>query len=516
MSKVLQQATLNIRYAKIADIPEIMSLMARTYADMPSYSEDMLRGQITRFSQGQFVAEYNGRIVGYCATFITTEAVALANHTWREITGGGFASRHDSHGDILYGMEVAVDPAMRSKRIGQRFYNERKRLCEQLALKGVVFAGRLPGLARKIKQVGDAETYVNNVQARKIRDQVLSFQLRNGFKIVRILENYLPSDKASMGYATLMFWKNERLREKTPSPSLPSNTKRTVRVASVQYQLRRVNSFEDFVTNVEYFVDVAADYRADFVLFPELFTLQLLSSIPERLSAEQSIAALTEFTPQFKDALATLAVRYNINIVGGSHPSRNDDGGIRNVSYVFLRDGSIYTQTKLHPTPNERYWWNIQGGTRLSAIPTDCGPIGVLICYDCEFPELARHLTDQGAQIIFVPFCTDTREAYNRVRYCAAARAVENQVYVAMAGNVGNLPNVANLDIQYAQSCLLEPCDFGFARDGIAADTTPNTEMVAIADLRLDDLDTARTSGTVRNLADRRFDLYSVDWRAPA
>src|SRR5690606_37233546 len=139
---------------------------------------------------------------------------------------------------------------------------------------------------------------------------------------------------------------------------------------------------------------------------------------------------------------------------------------IHNVAYVFLRDGSIYTQEKLHPTPNERFWWNVQGGTGLSAIKTDCGPIGVLICYDCEFPEAARHLVDQGAKILFVPFCTDTREGYNRVRYCAAARAVENQVYVAMAGNVGNLPNVANLDIQYAQSCVLEPCDFGFARDG--------------------------------------------------
>ena len=145
---------------------------------------------------------------------------------------------------------------------------------------------------------------------------------------------------------------------------------------------------------------------------------------------------------------------------------------------------------------------------------TDCGNIGVLICYDSEFPELPRHLTDQGAQILFIPFCTDTREAYLRVRYCAAARAVENQIYVAMAGNVGNLPGVENMDIQYAESCILTPCDFPFARDGIAADTTPNTEMVAIADLRLDDLEAARNAGTVQNLKNRRFDLYSVVWRA--
>ena len=112
-----------------------------------------------------------------------------------------------------------------------------------------------------------------------------------------------------------------------------------------------------------------------------------------------------------------------------------------------------------------------------------------------------------------MPFCTDERQGYTRVRYCAQARAVENQMYVVMAGKVGNLPNVDNMDIQYAQSCILTPCDVAFARDGVAADTTPNVEMVAFADLRLDSLKAARASGTVQNLKDRRFDLYRIDWR---
>src|SRR5690606_17915391 len=110
---------------------------------------------------------------------------------------------------------------------------------------------------------------------------------------------------------------------------------------------------------------------------------------------------------------------------------------------------------KIHPTPNEKFWWNIKGGDELSVINTDCGPVGVLICYDSEFPELARHLADQGANIIFIPFLTDERQSYNRVRYCAQARAIENQCYVAMAGNVGNLPRVQNMDIHYAQSCII-------------------------------------------------------------
>nr|WP_240530110.1 nitrilase-related carbon-nitrogen hydrolase [Novosphingobium sp. PC22D] len=154
----------------------------------------------------------------------------------------------------------------------------------------------------------------------------------------------------------------------------------------------------------------------------------------------------------------------------------------------------------------------MQGGYGASMIPTDCGPIGVMICYDSEFPEIARHLVNQGALLLFVPFCTDERRGYLRVRYCCHARAVENQCYVVTSGVVGNLPNVENMDIHYAESAVLTPSDFPFARDGVAADTAPNTETIAIADLSIDDLLTSRQSGAVQNLRDRRFDLYRVDW----
>ena len=121
-----------------------------------------------------------------------------------------------------------------------------------------------------------------------------------------------------------------------------------------------------------------------------------------------------------------------------------------------------------------------------------------------------------GAAIIFVPFCTDNRQGYMRVRYCAQARAIENQCFVVLSGNVGNLPGVDNMDIQYAQSCILTPCDFPFARDGVAAEASENIETLTIADVNLADLTWARAEGTVRNLSDRRFDLYSIDWKRNA
>ena len=209
--------------------------------------------------------------------------------------------------------------------------------------------------------------------------------------------------------------------------------------------------------------------------------------------------------------MVKFSLKYNINIIAGSTATKIEDQ-IQNISYIFLRDGSIHAQAKIHPTPDERQIWRMQGASIVNKIMTDCGPIGVLICYDSEFPELTRHLVDQGIYILFVPFCTDQRMGYLRVRYCAQARAVENQCYVVIAGNVGNLPGVNNMNVQYAQSCILTPCDFPFARDGIAADTTPNVETIAFGDLNIKTLITARNTGSVINLRDRRHDLYSVVW----
>ena len=136
--------------------------------------------------------------------------------------------------------------------------------------------------------------------------------------------------------------------------------------------------------------------------------------------------------------------------------------------------------------------------------------MGLLICYDVEFPELSRLLADQGMQILFVPFMTDTQNGYTRVRSCAQARAIENECYVAIAGSVGNLPKVNNMDIQYSQSAVFTPSDFSFPNNGVKSEATTNTEMVLISDVDLYLLKELHQYGTVKNLKDRRNDLYEV------
>ncbi|WP_333677236.1 bifunctional GNAT family N-acetyltransferase/carbon-nitrogen hydrolase family protein [Dyella sp.] len=505
---------LTLRQAVPGDVPALVDLTARVYTPEWGHSAEMLRSQQTHFPEGQFVVEYEGNIVGYCGTFRLDESLALKPHTWMQITGGGMASRHNPDGNWLYGMEVVVHPDYRGMRIGQRLYQARKRLCMDLKLRGITFGGRIPGLARNVQRYGTPEAYLQAVVEGRRRDPTLSFQLANDFEIIELLRGYVPSDHESLGYAAHLVWRNPALLDQPDIPAVPSprHLPDSVRVATVQYLQRRIKSFEEFATQVEYFTDIAADYSADFVTFPELITLQLLSIENEELSPVETIRKLSHYTPQVKELFSHLAVRYNINIVGGSHPTEQPNGDIHNVCYVCLRDGSVHEQEKLHPTPSERNVWNISGGDSAVTIPTDCGPIGVMICYDSEFPEVARHLVDQGALMLFVPFCTDVREGYLRVRYCAQARAIENQCYVILSGNVGNLPGVNNFDIQYGQSCILTPSDFVFARDGVAADSTPNIETVLFADLRLESLARARNAGTVQNLKDRRYDLYETRW----
>lgn len=512
------KAKLIIRPATVADVPAIARLSAKVYGKADAFSRAEVRGQVINFPEGQFVAEYEGKIVGHCATMIVTAALAFKPHTWEEISNGGYGRPPAVDGDVLYGFEVCVNPDFRRLRIGQRLYRKRKELCQHFELKGIAFAGRMPGYARRRRQYPNPMDYVQAVSEKKVRDQVIQFQMNEGYEPRGILPDYIPNDKDSGGFAVLMYWTNPLAPRDTGKavPGFKERVPSSVRVATVQFMMRKIESIDQFEEQVEYWVDVASDYESDFVVFPELFTLELLSIEETKLQPAEAIEKIATYTERFVSFMSRMAVSYNINIIGGSHPTRveleDNASEIRNIAYTFLRDGSTHESQKLHPTPSERKWWNIQDGYGAHVIPTDCGPIGVMVCYDSEFPELARHLVNQGALMLFVPFCTDERRGFLRVHYCSQARAVENQCYVVTSGVVGNLPNVENMDIHYAESAILTPSDFPFSRDGVAAHAAPNTETIAVADLSLDALLTARQAGTVQNLRDRRFDLYRVEW----
>jgi predicted amidohydrolase/ribosomal protein S18 acetylase RimI-like enzyme len=498
-----------VRQTRLDDLDTILEIQRDSFEGMEPWERDHLQSQLGTFPEGQIVVEVDGRVVASSSALIVDFDEYADDHTWDEVADQGYIRNHDPEGETLYGIEVMVDPDFRGQKMVRRLYDARKELAHRLNLRRIMVGGRLPGYGARRDEM-TVEEYVEAVLAHEIHDPVLTAQLANGFTIKRLLEGYLDEDEESGGYAALLEWVNLSYRRKSRRRSLLAS--QPVRICAVQYQMRHIESFDEFAQQCRYFVDVASGYRSDFVLFPELLTTQLLSFVANRRPAE-GVRALTEYTPQYLDLFADLAIRHNVNIIGGSHCTYEDDR-LYNTSFLFHRDGRIDRQHKLHITPNERRWWGVQPGPDLGVFETDKGPVAINICYDIEFPEVARHAVERGARILFVPFCTDERQGYLRVRYCAQARCIENQIYVAISGTVGNLPEVENMDIQYAQSAILTPSDFSFSRDAVGAECTPNVETVVIHDVDLALLERFRQKGTVLNWMDRRRDLYEVRWKS--
>ena len=279
-----------------------------------------------------------------------------------------------------------------------------------------------------------------------------------------------------------------------------------IRVASVQYYIRPVETFEEFQSQVEGLVATAADYGARLVVFPEYFTIQLLTTIeaPRKLPVPEQVRKLAGIRSRFVDAISGMARKYGIYVVAGSLPTLDDDDGdvIHNDSYLFSPSGRSAYQGKLHMTRWEKEEWLVSPRDTLRVFETDLGKIAINICYDVEFPELARVAARQGVSILVVPSCTDERQGFLRVRYCAQARAIENQLFVIHSGTVGSLPMFPAVSLNYGQASILTPSDFSFARDGILAEGLANQESMIIGDLNLDLLLESREKGTVLPLTD--------------
>lgn len=459
------------------------------------------------FPEGQLCILVNGEVAGAALSLIVDYQQFGDVHTYQQITGNYTFDSHTKTGDTLYGIDVFVHPEYRGMRIGRRLYDARKELCEHLNLKSIMLGGRIPNYKKYATEMTPGE-YLTRVRQRELYDPVLTFQLSNDFHPRRILDNYIHDDEESKGYAVLLEWVNiyyEAVQTVLPTKKLK------VRVGLVQWQMRLFESLGALVDQAEYFVDAVSDYQSDFILFPELFSAPLMAPF-NHLGEAKAMRELASYTIPLRDKFRDLAVSYNVNIICGSMPIVEDDH-LMNISYLCRRDGTWDYYKKIHITPSESSAWGMIGGDELRVFDTDCGKVGILVCYDVEFPELSRLYAEQGAEILFVPFLTDTQNGFNRVRKCAEARAVENECYVAIAGCVGNLPRVNNMDINYAQSAIFTPSDFAFPSDGIRAEATPNTEMTVIADLDMELLKELHSYGSVRTLKDRRSDLYEVLWK---
>ncbi|WP_027084778.1 carbon-nitrogen hydrolase family protein [Cohnella panacarvi] len=283
-----------------------------------------------------------------------------------------------------------------------------------------------------------------------------------------------------------------------------------MRVSAVQFQLQDCETFAEFAEQATHYVRNASEYGSEFVLFPEFVTTPLLA-IGDVDGKGQSIGMLSDHTDSYIALFSGLAKSYGVYIIGGTHVTRKGDR-LRNSAFLFAPDGTYKTQDKLHITPTEKEAWNVEPGEGVEVFDTPFGTIGLLTCYDIEFPEIVRMVRAKGADVIFCPSCTDDRHGFYRVRYCCHARAVENQVYIVTTGTVGSLRKVDFMRANYGQAAVITPNDIPFPPRGILCEGEINADMLITADLDLSLLEDVRKAGSVTTWRDRRTDLYT-DWK---
>ena len=493
------------------DIPALVELQKTVYSS--AYEEGMYGARVfelelAAFPEGQILAELDGKIIGYTATLIVN-LEKDTYYTFVEITGNGTFTTHNPAGDTLYGADMAVHPDYRGMGVARKLYAERKRLLRRFNLRRMIAGGRLPGYRTHAGKL-TPEQYVERVVAGELMDPTLTPQLKVGYHVKEIYMDY-SKDLESLNYATLIEYINPSYKpERHRISSAPvTHPVRKIRICAAQYFMRPIHSLDEFVRQVDFYVDTANEYHCHFLVFPELFTAQLFLILAPETDDREAMRRLADFTDSYLEIFKEKARKTGIFIIGGSHPIVAPDG-IRNVAHLFTPDGGVFTQDKLHITPAERKYYNMIPGEGLKVFDTGMARIGIQICYDVEFPELARLQKFAGMETLFVPFSTEHRKAYLRVRFSAQARSIENWLYTVLAGNVGNLPQVKSFLINYGQSAILTPSDHPFPNEAVLSEAEPNTETVVISEVDLSDLQRQREYGSVRPLRDRRIDMYEI------
>lgn len=277
-------------------------------------------------------------------------------------------------------------------------------------------------------------------------------------------------------------------------------SRRRFRLAAAAYPIDQVSDWAAYEAKLTDWAASAADAGAALALFPEYGAMELAAfagagDLAGQLDAVSAMAADA-------DALhARLAERYGLHILAGSTPIRRADGSAVNRARLFAPNGGVGAQDKQIMTRWERDVWGVSPGAPLRLFDTGLGRIGVLICYDIEFPLLARALVEAGAELILVPSCTDARRGYWRVRAGAAARALEGQCYVAVSHTIGSAPWSEAIDENTGAAAVFGPPDRGFPESGVVAEGALDAPGWTVAEIDLDKVAAARADGEVLSVA---------------
>jgi predicted amidohydrolase len=299
----------------------------------------------------------------------------------------------------------------------------------------------------------------------------------------------------------------------------------TVRVASAQYAIELFTEWKALESHLSTWIGKAAENGAQLLVFPEYASMEmvglterrragerrsperhLLGPLPvnplERRRAESLLWAtsiIQPLIPRYLALFSSFAVRHNVYILAGSVPMDHADGSRTNRAFLFTPDGSMGWQDKIVLTRWEREMWHMTAGGEVRVFDTPFGPIGINICYDVEFPLVARRQAEAGARIILSQCCCDSLRGYYRVRVGARARALENQAYVVQSAAMGDSSWLAEFGRIVGFAGMFGPPDLGPHESGIIAQSKNTEPEWVYATLDLKAVDRIRGDATIAN-----------------
>lgn len=274
-----------------------------------------------------------------------------------------------------------------------------------------------------------------------------------------------------------------------------------MKIAAAAYPIDWHNRWNDYVGKLRVWVRTARDKGAELLVFPEYGVMELASLAEEKYAGDLalSIEAVAARLGDVDGLHASLAREFGVHICAASSPVKHSGGLPTNRARLFAPDGSSGWQDKLVMTRFEREEWHIGPGSGLKVFDTEIGRIGILICYDAEFPLLARRMVEAGAEILLVPSCTDTAHGYWRVRVGAMARALESQCIVVQAPTIGTAKWLAAADVNIGAAAIYGPPDGAFPDNGVIAAGKMGDPGWVYGDVSLDDVRAVREDGAVLN-----------------
>lgn len=273
-------------------------------------------------------------------------------------------------------------------------------------------------------------------------------------------------------------------------------------ISTCQYQIEMLSDWHAYMTKITSLIAEAKQQNSQLLLLPEYAGVEIVCTYFD--TEEALFKALQPLIPKYIDFYKNIAQQHQIYIQPGSIIEEISPNRYVNRAYFFGPNGNYGYQDKMQLTEIEKNTHVIERGKKQHLFKTSFATVGIAICYDSEFPEIVRHLSLSGAELILVPSYTSSLAGYYRVMHSCLARAIENQCIIAVSYVVNDVVLSGGVDNTYGQAVILGPADNGFPDDGIIASGKMNENMIVTAEISIEKIYSVRKQGQVHTFEDAK------------